>query len=182
VIASHSSAFALAMHPRNVPDDVLERIAPNGGVIMVNFFSGFIDPEAVKRAEEWRKVYRELRSQTGDDADLRKKMSEWEKDHPIPRAKLSQVLDHIQHIARVAGIDHVGIGSDFDGINSAPVGLEDVSCFPHITQGLLDRGFTPEQIRKILGGNLLRAFAQAEVIARQLQTDRKPSLQLFPSR
>jgi membrane dipeptidase len=181
VIASHSSAFALAPHPRNVPDDVLKLVAANGGVVMVNFYSGFIHPDAAKRSAQWHSVRRELRAKYADDAEFRQALDAWEKEHPLPRATLGQVLDHIDHIAQVAGVDHVGIGSDFDGITSTPVGLEDVSCFPRITQGLLDRRYSESDIRKVLGGNLLRAFHEAERVAAKLQRERLPSLERIRS-
>ena len=125
VIASHSSAFALQAHPRNVPDDVLQRLVGNGGVVMVNFYSTFLVGKT--RA-----------------------------------ATLHNVLDHIDHIVKVAGINHVGLGSDFDGITRVPGQLEDVSRFPYITQGLIDRGYSDKQILKVLGGNLLVAFQATE--------------------
>jgi membrane dipeptidase len=181
VIASHSSAFAIAPHPRNVPDDVLELVARNGGIIMVNFYSGFVDPGAARLLAENRQVYRELRAKYPDAAQFQKALDEWRKQHNLPRGTLAQVLDHIEHIVKVAGADHVGIGSDFDGINSAPVGLEDVSTFPAITQGLLDRGHSEQSIRKILGGNLLRVLRGAERVAGELQKQRPPSLESLSS-
>jgi membrane dipeptidase len=179
VIASHSSAFAIAPHPRNVPDDVLRLVAKNGGVIMVNFYSGFVDPDAAKMLAENLGVFRELRAKFPDAADFQKALDEWRKQHKLPRGSLAQVLDHIEHIARVAGVNHVGIGSDFDGINSAPVGLEDVSTYPRITQGLLDRGYSEQDIHRILGGNLLRVLRQTEQIAMKLQRERAPSLEVL---
>jgi membrane dipeptidase len=177
VIASHSSAYAIAPHPRNVPDDVLKLVAKNGGVIMVNFYSGFVDPDAAKMLAENSGVYRELREKFPDAAEFQKALDDWRKSHKLPRGSLAQVLDHIDHIAKVAGVDHVGIGSDFDGINSAPVGLEDVSTYPRLTQGLLDRGYSDDSIRKILGATVLRAMRRAEAAAAELQQRRDPSLE-----
>jgi membrane dipeptidase len=179
VIASHSSAYAIAPHPRNVPDDVLRLVTKNGGVIMVNFYSGFVDPEAARILAENRGVYRELREKFPDAAEFQKALDEWRKQRNVPRGTLAQVLDHIEHIIKVAGIDHVGIGSDFDGINSAPIGLEDVSTYPRITQGLLDRGYSEQDIHKILGNNLLRAFREAEQVAIRLQRERSPSIEVL---
>jgi membrane dipeptidase len=169
VIASHSSAFAIAAHPRNVPDDVLERMRQNGGVVMVNFYSGFIHPDAAKVLVENQAAFRKLREDHPDDAAYRKAVKEFKKAYPMPRATLAQVLDHIDHIARKAGVEHVGLGSDFDGIDSTPQGLEDVSCFPRITQGLLDRGYAEDAIRGILGGNVLRALRGAENAAAEIR-------------
>jgi membrane dipeptidase len=167
VIASHSSAYALAPHPRNVPDDVLKLVAKNGGVIMVNFYPGFIVPEAVRVSKNYVKTYRELRDKYPDDKQFRAAMDQYRRENPMPTGDVKAVVDHIEHIIKTAGVDHVGLGSDFDGINATPKGLEDVSCYPAITQELLDRGYTREQIHKVLGGNVLRALRQAEQVARE---------------
>jgi membrane dipeptidase len=182
VIASHSSAYAIAPHPRNVPDDVLKLVAKNRGVIMVNFYSGFVDPDAAKKLAENRGLYRELREKYPDAAEFQKALDDWRKQQKMPRGTLSQVLDHIDHIAKTAGVDCVGLGSDYDGINSAPVGLEDVSTYPRITQGLLDRGYSEGDIHKILGGNVLRALREAERSAAKLQAEKQPSLQSLGER
>jgi len=166
LIASHSSARALADHARNVPDDVLKLVAQNGGVVMVNFFPGFILPEGARASREMFQVYRRLREQYQDDKQLEEALREWQKEHPLPRASVHSVVDHIEHIIKVAGIDHVGLGSDYDGITFVPEQLEDVSKYPVITQALLDRGYNREQIHKVLGGNLLRAMRKAEEVAR----------------
>ena len=166
VIASHSSAFALAPHPRNVPDDVLKEVKKNGGVIMVNFYSGFITPEGARLALETMKVYREMRKRYPNEQEFKTAYTAWQKEHPMPTGSIHDVVDHIEHIIKIAGIDHVGIGSDFDGINRWPTQLEDVSCYPYITQELLNRGHGREAIHKILGGNVLRVMREAEVVAK----------------
>ncbi len=169
LIASHSSAFALADHPRNVPDDVLKTVAKKGGVVMVNFYSGFITPEGARRTRDVFQVMRDLRAKYPNDADLRTAIEQWKKDNPLPRGNVHTVVDHIEHIIKTAGIDHVGIGSDFDGISSTPQQLDDVSFFPYITQELLNRGYNKDQIHKILGGNVLRVLKQAEEVAREMR-------------
>jgi membrane dipeptidase len=166
VIFSHSSAYALAPHPRNVPDDVLPLVAKNGGVVMVNFFPGFITPEGARASRDMGKIFRELKARYPDESDFRSALEQWGKEHPFPTGSVHDVVDHIEHIVKTAGIDHVGLGSDFDGINSVPRQLEDVSCYPYITQELLNRGYTKEQIHKILGGNLLRVFRRVEDLTR----------------
>jgi membrane dipeptidase len=165
VIASHSSAYALANHPRNVPDDVLRLVAKNGGVVMVNFYSGFIVPEAARAMKDMFKVARELKTKYKDETEYRAALEAWLKEHPIPSGSVHTVVDHIEHIIKVAGIDHVGLGSDFDGITRVPQQLEDVSCYPNITQELLNRGYSREQILKVLGGNLLRVFRKVEEVS-----------------
>jgi membrane dipeptidase len=166
VIASHSSAFALAPHPRNVPDDVLKRVAQNHGVVMVNFYSGFITPEGARLLPEMMKAYRALKKSHPQAQEFKAAWSEWKRAHPMPAGSIHDVVDHIEHIIKVAGIDHVGIGSDFDGISTCPRQLEDVSCYPYITQELLNRGHARAAIHNILGGNMLRVMRDAEAIAK----------------
>jgi membrane dipeptidase len=166
VIASHSSAYALAEHPRNVPDDVLKLVAKNGGVVMVNFYPGFIVPEAARANKDLFQAMRDLRARYPEEKDFQAAMQQWQREHPFPTGSVHNVVDHIEHIIKVAGIDHVGLGSDFDGITVAPRQLEDVSCFPYITQELLNRGYSREAILKVLGGNLLRVFGEAERVAK----------------
>jgi membrane dipeptidase len=166
IIASHSSAYALAQHPRNVPDDVLRLVTKNGGVVMVNFYPGFIVPEAARARREMFQVMRELRKKYPDEKEFAAALRDWHREHPIPPCSVHQVVDHIDHIVKVAGVDHVGLGSDYDGITDVPKQLEDVSCYPYITQELLNRGYSKENIHKILGGNLLRVFRRVEEVAR----------------
>jgi membrane dipeptidase len=165
IIASHSSAYAIAPHPRNVPDDVLRLLTKNGGVVMVNFFPGFIVPEGARAMKEVFQTERQLRAKYPKDQEYEAALQQWRKEHPFPVGSVHTLVDHIDHIVQVAGVDHVGLGSDFDGIFTTPKQLEDVSCYPNITQELLNRGYSKEQIHKILGGNLLRVFRQAEQVA-----------------
>jgi membrane dipeptidase len=173
LIASHSGAFAIAPSPRNVPDEILKELPRNGGVVMVNFYSGFVVPEAARQTAKARK---ELREKYPDPAEFAKAMEAWSKTYKMPRGTISDVVDHIEQIIKVAGIDHVGIGSDFDGITSWPVGLEDTSCFPRVTEELLKRGHSDADVRKILGGNVLRAFRDAGQVASRLQQSTKPEV------
>jgi membrane dipeptidase len=165
VIASHSSAYALAQHPRNVPDDVLRTIHEKGGIVMVNFFPGFIVPEAARAMKSMFQMARELRTRYPKEDEFLVALKAWHHEHPIPAGSVHDVVDHIEHIIKVAGIDNVGLGSDFDGITDVPKQLEDVSCYPYITQELLNRGHSARDIRKVLGENLLRVFRKAEEVA-----------------
>lgn len=175
VIASHSSAYAICPSPRNVPDNILEAVKGNGGVIMVNFYSGFIVPEAGRKMKA---VLQDLRARYPDRAERARAMRDWmtSDDAKFARGTYRDVADHIDHIAKVAGVDHVGIGSDFDGISQSPVGLEDVSCYPRLTDELLRRGYSEADVQKILGGNVLRAFRQAGQVAKRLRATTKPEV------
>ena len=173
IIASHSSARALSDVPRNIPDDLLKRIAKNGGVVCVNFYSMFVDVNTVRPQSDARDA--RLKSQEDainekykDDPERRSDESfKLEAANPLPPLPISKLIDHIDHIVKVAGIDHVGIGADFDGASDMPQGAEDVSMLPNITYELLKRGYSERDIRKILGENFLRAFAEAERVARK---------------
>jgi membrane dipeptidase len=168
VMFSHSSAQTVANHPRNVPDDVLKRLKEKDGLVMVNFFSGFLVPEAATITAELYQAERQLKKQFPKDPDrVENSINRWRQQHPYPRGTIHDLLDHIDHIVKMAGIQHVGLGSDFDGVSTLPTQLEDVSCYPYITQGLLDRGYSEEEIQGILGGNLLRVFRGAEACAAQ---------------
>ena len=183
IIASHSSARALVNHPRDMTDDMLRAVAKNGGTVQVNFFSGFVD-------EDYRKA---MEAQSKDQAAAIQKYIDSLKAHgkpvnyieidrmerewmaKIPRPPLKSLIDHIDHIAKVAGVDHVGLGSDFDGVSGAtPQGIDSAADLPKITQALLDRGYSADDIRKILGGNLLRVFSQVETASRQMQASEPP--------
>ncbi len=173
IIASHSSAYALAPHPRNVPDDILKRLPKNGGVVMVNFFSGFIVPEFARQMNAARK---ELKAKYPDPKEVSDAFEAWFKANKLPRGTVATVADHIDHIVKTAGIDHVGIGSDFDGITAWPLGLEDVASYPRLTEELLKRGYSEGDVHKILGGNVLRAFRKAGKVAEKLRKTMKPEV------
>ncbi len=169
IVATHSGARAVNSNSRNVPDDILSQISENGGLVMVNFYSGFVVPEAADVARDMLRAYREARTQFGEDsAAVENTIRQFEEEHPIPSGTVSDLVDHIDHIVEVAGIDHAGLGSDFDGIINSPEGLEDVSKFPAITEELVRRGYSDPDIVKILGGNILRVMEGAEEVARQL--------------
>jgi len=176
VIFSHSSARVLTDHKRNVPDSILARLAKNGGVVMVTFVPAFVSPEVAAWEAKFREVEGDrLKAGASDTAEVRRLTREYESKNPRPKATLEQVADHIEHVRKVAGIDHVGIGSDFDGIDTVPEGLEDVSTFPQLFAELIRRGWSDADLRKLAGQNLLRAFRATEATAKRLQKTREPS-------
>jgi membrane dipeptidase len=159
VIASHSNSYALAPHPRNIPDDVLRAIGDGGGVIMSVFFSGFVVAETARQVTKMFDALRRLRHElAGDEAAIDAEFERLQGEQDLEPGSVADVVDHIEHIAEVAGIDAVGIGSDFDGTFLTPHGLEDVSCYPAITDELLKRGWGEHEIRKVLGENSLRVL------------------------
>lgn len=166
VIFSHSSARAIANHPRNVPDDVLVALKSNGGVVMVNFFPGFVHPEAAAILSQVYEVRRELKAKHGDDKEAYdRELKRWQAAHPYPSGDATTVVDHIMHIIKTAGIDYVGLGSDFDGIAKVPDELEDVSKYPVLTELLLRRGLSESEIHKVLYVNALRVLREAGKVA-----------------
>jgi membrane dipeptidase len=165
VIASHSSMRALADHPRNLTDDMMRALARQGGVAMINFFDGFVDPKKAAVVRHSPAKRRELQQRFPNDPErVSREIEAWWASHGFPRTSLALLVDHIEHAIRVGGVDHVGLGSDFDGVppGMVPEGLEDVSGYPRITLELLRRGHSPEDVKKVLGGNLLRVLREAE--------------------
>ena len=170
VIFSHSSARAVNHHPRNVPDSILQRLPANGGVVMINFYTGFVSEQyrqwnADRLAEEAR-----LKSlNPGDPKLVEKEMAAWAVTNPAPLATIEQVADHIEHVAKVAGYDHVGIGADLDGIDLAPKGLDSVDGYPLVFAELIRRGWSDQNLAKLAGGNFLRALSKAEAVSASMK-------------
>jgi membrane dipeptidase len=176
VIFSHSSSFAVNPHPRNVPDDVLQKVPANGGVVHVNFIKEFISTKNQAWQDRRTEALRRLHLQESTDAAITKGMEEWEKSNPLPRPTISDVADHIDHIRQVAGIDHIGIGADYyqAGGDSMAEGLEDVTRYPYLFAELLRRKYSDDDVLKIAGRNHLRAMRQMEKVAAELQKSETP--------
>ena len=174
VIASHSCARAIANHPRNMSDDMLRALAKNGGVVMVNFYDGFLDPRKAELALRERTMEDEMKAKYPNDPKrAQDEIDAWRKANDPGKTPLSVLMDHIDHIAKVAGIDHVGIGSDFDGVplTGLPEGMEDISKLPTLTYELMKRGYSDADIKKFLGENFLRVMSAVERVALDTQTD-----------
>jgi membrane dipeptidase len=169
IIASHSSSRALAPHTRNMTDDMLRAVSKNGGVVMVNFYNGFVDPRKAENALRERSLQDELSQKYPNDPQrVQEELRRWREANNPGKTPLSMLIDHFDHIIKVAGIDHVGVGADFDGIplDGAPEGMEDVSKMVNITVELMKRGYTDADIKKVLGENLLRVMTEVERVAR----------------
>ena len=177
VIFSHSAARALVDHPRNVPDSILARVPKNGGVVMVPFVTSFVSKAVYDDDNQLAALTADAsRRHPGDTAAVRAEVSTWRAAHPRPTASIADVANAIEHVRKIVGPDHVGIGSDFDGIEETVVGLEDVSKYPAIIAELARRGWSDADLEKLAGGNVLRVLAQAEQVAKRLQRERPPSI------
>ena len=176
VIFSHSSARAIVDHPRNVPDSILRRLSANGGVVMVTFVTSFISRPAREHGQARGRAEADLRRRfPNDSAGQRRGLEQWDRTNPRPAVRLGEVADHIEHVRRAAGVDHVGIGSDFDGIEETIEGLEDVSTYPALFAELARRGWSESDLRKLAGLNILRAMSRAQEVAIRLRRERPPS-------
>lgn len=172
VIFSHSSARGVTEHPRNVPDSILARLETNGGVVMVTFVPQFISNDIAKwDATQSARRDELVRQFPRDSARVMQEMRAWRQSNPSPKATMDDVIAHIEHVKQVAGVDHVGIGSDYDGITSTPVGMDDVSSFPSLFAELARRGWSDEDLRKLAGENVLRVLREAEEVARIMQRE-----------
>jgi membrane dipeptidase len=175
IVFSHSSARAICNHPRNVSDNILKLTAENGGVVMVCFMPGFVVQRESVDLDNWEKENERLKKLFPDDtAKVEQGIAEWRTNHPAPRrGTISDVADHIDHIRKVSGADHIGLGSDFDGFRGGVEGLDDVSGYPALLEELLRRGYSKEDVKKIAGLNVLRVLRAAEKVAAEMQREQK---------
>ena len=185
IIFSHSGARGVVDHPRNVPDDILRLVAKNGGVVMVNFYSGYVSDAANRWAADHAAEQARYNSPPydglyiGQPERAKAALAAWEKEHPKPKATLQQVADHIEQIRKVAGVECVGIGSDFDGVEATPQGLEAVDKYPALLAELMRRGWSDTDVAKVAGGNILRVMAAAEQVSARLRASKTPSEAVF---
>ncbi len=178
VIFSHSSAYTITPHTRNVPDDVLLKVKENGGVVMVTFFPWYVSEPLRQHRNKANEFKVSLEETVGEDA-VAERMKTWHIDHPAPKPTLEQVATHIDHIRNLIGAEHIGLGGDYDGMPPGPVGLEDVGTYPNLLVELLRRGYSKKEVAGIAGDNVLRVMTEAENVARQLQKTVKASDKLI---
>ena len=158
IIFSHSSARAILDHPRNVPDSILARLPKNGGVVMVTFVGSFISPTI----RAWEQMQRDSTGSIADRETRRVAVEGFLKRHPKPQATVKELADHVDHVRRIAGVDHVALGGDYDGTSELPIGMEDVTGYPQLFAELIRRGWNDADLRKLAGENVLRVLAAVE--------------------
>jgi membrane dipeptidase len=182
VIFSHSSCRALCDVPRNVPDAVLAQLPKNGGVIMITFVSGFLSQEFASAERRSKSPLATLTAGVSGSAERKRIEQEYFRKNPSPKVPLSRAADHIEHARKVAGIDHVGLGGDYDGNADWPEGLEDVAAYPRLFAELVRRGWSDAHLEKLAQGNILRVLERAEAVATRLRAERPPSTATLESK